>query len=41
LLFDRLLFKRDHMKKPSEDNAGERRESLIILEKVNWHHGLL
>jgi hypothetical protein len=29
-----LFFLREHMKKP--DNKGERRECLIILEKVDW-----
>jgi len=29
-----LFFERDHQKHP--DNEGERRECLIILEKVEW-----
>jgi hypothetical protein len=34
-----LFFEREHQKKP--DNEGERRECLIILEKVDWVNGLL
>jgi hypothetical protein len=33
------LFERDHLKKP--ENDGEKRESLIILEKMNYTEGLL
>jgi len=35
----RLFFLREHQKMP--DNEGERRECLIILEKVDWQQGLL
>jgi hypothetical protein len=34
-----LFFEREHQKKP--DNDGERRECLIILEKVDWLAGLI
>jgi len=34
-----LFFLREHQKMP--DNEGERRECLIILEKVDWQQGLL
>lgn len=37
----RLFCTREHIKKPSEHNAGERRECLTILEKVEWVPGLL
>jgi hypothetical protein len=36
-----LFCTREHIKKPSEHNAGERRECLTILEKVEWVPGLL
>lgn len=34
-----LFFLREHQKKPN--NKGERRECLVILEKVEWKEGLL
>lgn len=34
-----LFFLREHQRMP--DNQGERRECLIILEKVEWERGLL
>ena len=38
-LFSRLFFERRHIAAP--DNQGEKRECLVILEKVNLNHGLL
>lgn len=34
-----LFFRRDHIKMP--ENSGERRECLIILEKIDWQRGLI
>jgi len=34
-----LFFRRDHIKMP--ENKGERRECLIILERIGWQHGLV
>lgn len=34
-----LFFERRHIAAP--DNQGEKRECLVILEKVNLNHGLL
>ena len=38
-LQNRLFFYREHSKMP--DNRGERREALVILEKVEWKDGLM
>ena len=35
----RLFFRKEHIEKPQ--NQGEKRESLIILEKVGHYNGLL
>jgi hypothetical protein len=34
-----LFFRKDHLQVP--DNEGEKRESLVILEKVGMYEGLL
>ncbi len=35
----RLMFRKEHIQVP--DNVGEKRESLVILEKVGMQEGLL